>query len=43
MCLGVLTLLKNTTPLYFAKAPLNLHTVQATTFLGNSPLYIGFS
>ena len=31
-----------TPPLFLAKPPLNQQTVQAPSFLGNSPLYIGF-
>ena len=30
-------------PIFFAKPPLNLQTVQVTPFLGNCPLYISFS
>ena len=39
MCIGVLTPIKNTTTLFFAKPPpLNLQIVQ-TPFLGNPPIY----
>ena len=32
VCVGVSSPLKNTTPVFFAKPPLNLQTVQAPTF-----------
>ena len=39
---GINPPLKNTIPLFLANPPLNQQTVQAP-FLGNLPLYIGFS
>ena len=35
-------LLKNTAPLFLAKSPLNLQTVQASPLFGQSPIHFGF-
>ena len=45
VCIEVSTPLPPQTqhPLFFAKLSLNQQTVQASPFLGNTPLYIGFS
>ena len=41
VCIGVSPLLKNTS--FLPSPPLNRQIVQAPIFLGNPPLYIGFS
>ena len=41
VCIRVSTPLKNTPPLFLAKLPLNLQTVQAA-FLGNPPYILDF-
>ena len=42
VCIRVSTPLKNTTPLFLAKPPLNLQTVQALPLFRQPALYIGF-
>ena len=43
VCIGVSTPLKNIPPLFLAKPPLKSANCPSSSFLDNSPLYIGFS
>ena len=43
VCIGISTPPQKHHPLFIAKPPLNRQTVQVPPFLGNPPLYIGFS